>query len=140
MLAGSKYQEFKAYILKVYSNVTIKNIFNNCPKPKIFIESCVVRKPGSFIVMDLNRIDCYNLFGVIRFIFKGLICYELAHKNHPHIFKNLQVSSSLFFSRVIFRVNLGHSLHLNSIRFLPPMSHYPGPWIQYSSLEFPNDV
>lgn len=118
---------------------TIKDIFHRSPKPDELIESCSIREPDTYKLLQLNSTQCYDLFQVMRFIFKEFICYELHYKNQSHRFRMIQVSRSAHFSKSIYYVSINKTLNLNKVKLLNMAAYYPGDWISYQSLEFSND-
>lgn len=140
LITGQEYIDDTDIFYRVLNNFTLKDIFEKSPDPQTIIESCVIRNLNSFHVSKYNKLACYELFEVTKFVVKEYVCYELHYRNESHRFNYLQLSRSTLYSKYFYYTVINQTSELNRIRFLSAFTYYPGVLIPYDSLGMANDV
>ena len=140
LITGNDFIDTPDFIFGFMNNHTLQQLFDSVPQSEELIDSCNIHRADSFLVISLNRSECYEIFNVTRYIYREFLCYELHYKNDSEIFSHLQVSGSFLFAKTLYRIKFNDSTPLNNVRLLIASAYFPGDWIQYASLQMTNDV
>lgn len=92
----------------LHENLTIRDIFDYTPSAEDAIESCRVKIPQSYKLIDKNNFnECQAMFNVSRFFMVEYMCYRYEYMLEPNLFLFDQLANTPKLSGVFYEITPG---------------------------------